>query len=452
MKLQSKQLKAFEILSSGKYKDVCFYGSGRSGKTFLVCYFILKRALQYPGSYHLFIRSTYTSLLAGVFSQTIPTVINALKKHPGIDLVGSGLIKSRQNPAEIQFENGSSIRFLGLDTQTTNAQATDKILSQEYLTACFEEANEINFEVVEKVKTRLAQKIEGAKPLSIFTLNPTTFDSWDYQYFEKKTNPKSKELVSNPDQLMSMHFSVMDNLNNISEDYVENLKNLSPAQRRRFLEGVYGENYEGEIFTELHYSELPDIREFEKMLIYTDPSYKSGSKNDYKASVLIGLRRGAFWVIMVEAMQCTTSQMILNVHNLFKYVQSKGWQASLPCWFENAGMPDDFTEAIQNYAEQTQWVCPYKLDSRQKGDKYARIESALVPLNEQGKLYFNLEMKTLRVGNLVNSQFLNFKKNLNASEHDDIPDAVHGGITLMNIVQLQPFGISQVKRNMIKLG
>ena len=446
MILEKKQIQAFKILSCGKYKDICFYGSGRSGKTFLVCYFIIKRALQYPRSYHLFIRSTYTSLLAGVFSQTIPAVLEALKVDPGVDLIDSGLIKLKQNPAVISFSNGSEIRFLGLDTQTTNQQATDKVLSQEYLTACFEEANEIPFEVVEKVKTRLAQKIEGVNPMSIFTLNPTTFDSWEYKYFEEKINPKSKEPVSNPDQLISIHFSVNDNLNNISSDYLDTLNNLSPMQRRRFLEGVYGDNYEGEIFKTISWEALPGINEFEHIIIYNDPSYKSGSKNDYKATGAIGFRRGAFWLLWGEAMQCTTNQMILNNYTVLKWIRSKGYSKDVIHWFENAGMPDDFVDAIQNFAEKNKWICPYKLDNRQKGDKFARIESALVPLNEQGKLFFNSEIKQTRFGSLVAMQFLNFKKNMTSTEHDDIPDMLHGGITLINMPAIKPGGISHVSR------
>jgi PBSX family phage terminase large subunit len=235
--LEKKQVQAFKILESNKYKDICFYGSGRSGKSFLISYFIIKRALQYPGSFHLIIRATYTSLLAGVFTQTIPAVFKALKNHPGIDLFAEKMVYIRQHPAEVKFSNGSSIRFLGLDTQTTNQSYTDKILSQEYLTAAFEEANDIPFEVVEKVKTRLAQRIEGAIPICTYTLNPTSFDSWDYIYFTDKVNPKSKEPVNNPQEIISIHFSVFDNVNNISSDYIENLKNLSPAQRRRFLDG-----------------------------------------------------------------------------------------------------------------------------------------------------------------------------------------------------------------------
>lgn len=439
-------MEAYRLLNSGQYRDISFYGSGRSGKTFLTVYFIIKRALKYPNSYHLFIRSTYTSLLAGVFTQTIPAVLNALKIHPGVDLIDQGILRIRQNPAEVIFRNGSSIRFLGLDTVSTNKSATDKILSQEYLTADFEEANEIDFDVVEKVKTRLAQKVDGAHPMSIFTLNPTSFDSWDYQYFETKINPKSKEPVRNPDQITSMYFSVYDNLNNISDDYVENLSNLSPMQRRRFLDGAYGDNYLGEIFKAIYWENLPPIQEFERITIYNDPSFKSSVKNDYKATVCIGLRRGAFWVIWAEAHQATTAQMILNNFNIAHRLYQLGWMESVVHWIENAGLPDDFPDAVQNFAQSQKWVMPYKLDSRQKGDKYSRIEACLVPLNDQGKLFFNQDMKSERIGSLIAQQFGNFRYKMTPDEHDDIPDAVHGAVSLMNEPQLRPGGTMVINK------
>ena len=446
MILEKKQADGYNILNSGLYKDVSFYGSGRSGKTFLSTYFIFERALKYPGSFHLFLRSTYTSLLAGVFSQTIPNVLNALKIHPGIDLVETKLCHLRQNPAEVIFKNGSSIRFLGLDTVSTDKQATDKILSQEYITADFEEANEIPFEVVEKVKTRLAQKVEGALPISIFTLNPTTYDSWDYQYFIDKINPKSKAPINNPDQVTSFFFHVNDNLHNISPDYVDTLMNLSPMQRRRFFEGKYGDNFEGEIFKEIYWDKLPPIQEFERITIYNDPSFKSSVKNDYKATVCVGLRRGAFWIIWAEAHQATTAQMILNNFNIAYRLYQLGWTESVVHWIENAGLPDDFPDAVQNFAQSQKWVMPYKLDSRQKGDKYSRIEACLVPLNDQGKLFFNQDMKSERIGSLIAQQFGNFRSKMTPDEHDDIPDAVHGAVSLMNEPQLRPGGTMVINK------
>ena len=153
-------------------------------------------------------------------------------------------------------------------------------------------------------------------------------------------------------------------------------------------------------------------------MIYNDPSYKSTSKNDYKATGAIGLRNGAYWVIWAEAMQCTTSQMILNNYTILQKLIEYGYEGSVTHWFENAGMPDDFDEAVNNHARATGWVCPFAYDSRQKGDKFSRIEAVLVPLNDQGKLYFNEEMKSYRIGSLIAQQFGNFKSKMLPTEHD----------------------------------
>ena len=398
------------------------------------------------------------ALTSGVVSQTFPNLFKAYEKVTGINLLtslaenGKPFIIHRSTPHnKFILYNGSEIRFMGLDTQTTNQAATDKILSQEYLTACFEEGTEIDFEVIEQVKTRLAQKVkhfatgEDGTPKWITTLNPRTFDDWDYQYFHLHVNPaaKDKQPIKKPEQTKVIHFDLQDNIENVSSEYLETLESLSAAKRQRFLTGEHGDNFEGEVFQVLYWEELPPLYEFDKIIIYTDPSYKSGTKNDYKASMVIGRRQGAYWVINGVAMQCTTSQMILNVSYLYHWLKENEWEQAIYCWFENAGMPDDFVEAIQKHSEATGWVCPYKMDGRVKGDKYARIESALVPLNEQGKLFFNIGMKKERIGSLIAIQFLNFKKNMLPTEHDDIPDAVHGGVTLMNIETVRPGGISQ---------
>ena len=440
------------LLVNDAIRAICLYGSGRSGKTFLMCYWVLMRAIVYPGSFHIFIRATMTALTGGVVSQTYPNVFKAIEKLTGVNILTVKMgkrtfIKFFDQPKnKFVLYNNSEIRFLGLDTQTTNQAATDKILSQEYMTAVFEEGNEIDFTIIEKVKTRLAQKVfhcgtgKQGIPKWATTLNPTTFDSWDYIYFQEHKNPKSKELLNEDDisQLGQYHFHVNDNLENVSADFLKTLESLSPIQRRRFLDGIYGDNFDGEIFEVIYWEQLPNIKEFDQIIIYNDPSYKSGPKNDYKATGAIGLRSGAFWVVWAEAMQCTTSQMIKNNYDIAVKLQQLGWEQPVSHWFENAGMPDDFPEAVQKFADISGWVCPYRLDGRQKGDKFARIESALVPLNDQGKLFFNKEMKTERIGSLIAQQFGNFKAKMLPTEHDDIPDMIHGGITLMNQPQFTP--------------
>lgn len=440
-----------EVFINDLITEICLYGSGRSGKTFLTADYVLERAIAYPGSFHLYIRATMTALTAGVVTQTFPNLFRAIEQKTGINLLeakasnGKPFIVHRANPHnKYILYNGSEIRFVGLDTESTNKSAIDKILSQEYLTVVFEEGTEIGFEVVERVKTRLAQKVKHfmldhyGRPKWIVTLNPRTPEDWDYVYFQEHKNPLDMRPLKDISKTAFVHFHVRDNQDNISEDYLGILEGMSLSQQKRFLDGEHGDNYEGEIFKEIFWEPLPPIHEFEKMIIYTDPSYKSGPKNDFKSSVVVGLRQGAYWVIDGRAMQCTTAQMVLNVHDLYNALVIRGWHKPVGIYFENAGMPDDFTNAIQSHAERTKWVCPYVLDNRVKGDKFARIETILEPLNRNGKLYFNSDFRKERFGTLVVIQFLNFRAKLLPTEHDDIPDSVHGAVTMIQMPQLRP--------------
>ena len=57
-----------------------------------------------------------------------------------------------------------------------------------------------------------------------------------------------------------------------------------------------------------------------------------------------------------------------------------------------------------------------------------RIESLLVPLNENYKLIFSNHIKEKMISSQVEVQFLNFAKNMPKDMHDDIPDSVHGAV------------------------
>lgn len=459
--LNEKQQFVFDnYLCDDNLTEHCWYGSGRSGKTFLACDFVYERAIAYPGSMHLFVRATMNALTGGVVSQTFPNLWRAIERNTGVSVTqakadnGQPFIIHRAQPHnKFILYNGSEIRFVGLDVVSTDRSALDKILSQEYLTIVFEEATEIGFEVVEMAKSRLAQKcfhvVTGKEgiPKWICTLNPRTFEDWDFVYFQEHKHPLEPEkIIANPEQTNVVHFHLMDNIDNVAENYKKTLESMSTSGQRRFLEGKHGDNFEGEVFKKLNWEDAPAIHEFERLLIYTDPSFKSGPKNDYKASALIGKRKGAYWVLNGRAQQTVTSQMVRNVHELAHWAQAKGWRRGIEYYFENAGMPDDFEEAVRQHGINHGWTCPFRLDNRDKGDKFSRIESALEPLNKNGQLFFNNEFKKERFGQLCVVQFLNFKRKLLPTEHDDVPDAIHGGITLMNLPDPKVGGTSMINK------
>jgi phage terminase large subunit-like protein len=441
------------IFANDDIREGCLYGSGRSGKTFGIVDYVFNRAIAYPGSSQLFVRATLNSLTAGVVSQTFPNYFRVLNALHGLDLPntkasnGRPFIEYKSTPHNrFNFYNGSDIRFVGLDVVSTNASAIDKILSQEYITIIFEEATEIDYEVVELAKSRLAQKVKHfqtgkeAIPKWFCSLNPRTFEDWDYVYFQEHKHPITDEPLSEEaiKRTATMHFHIDDNIHNVAATYMDTLRSMSTSGQQRFLTGMHGDNFAGEVFDKISWEALPDIQEFDRMLIYTDPSYKSGPKNDYKATVAVGRRQGAYWIIDGRANQCTTSHMILNVQETYTAIRDRGWEGPIQIYFENAGMPDDFVQAIQLHAQQSGWTCPYTLDNRVKGDKFARIESVLQPLNRDGKLFFNQEIRKNNFGRLCAVQFLNFKSKLLPTEHDDVPDAVHGAITLINVPVIRP--------------
>ena len=73
---------------------------------------------------------------------------------------------------------------------------------------------------------------------------------------------------------------------------------------------------------------------------------------------------------------------------------------------------------------------PLKPDERDKSDKYHRIESALEPLNRNGKLIFNEAEKGNPHMVAMEAQFLALSPTSRA--HDDGPDAVEGAVYVIN--------------------
>jgi PBSX family phage terminase large subunit len=451
LKLNNKQkIARNSILGNRNVKYICFYGASRSGKTFLTFHYFVERALNYPDSQHLFFRKTLSSLKQGLIGQTMPKYFNLISKLNGVKSLftltcanGKKFVSFNKHDSALTFFNGSKILFYGASQTSTDTNSLDKVLSTEWATIGIDEATENEYSVIEQLKTRLTQLCfdgEGRciMPKMVFMLNPTTFEAWDYVLFHEKKHPISAEKIADINEYSYLHFTAIDNVDFNSPDYLKVLEGLSPRSRQRFLLGEHGANFDGEIFKQLNWIDVQNYASMERIVIYCDPSYKSGVNNDYKAIVTVGLHEGTFYVIAVRAAQCTTYDMVHMLweaqeecrKNLVKYNIER--MPTPVTYVENAGLSDDFQKCVNEYTAKYQVSMPYTLDRTRKGDKYNRIESLLVPLNEQYKLYFSNEIKETKAYNQVEVQFLNFKKNMPKNMHDDIPDAIHGAITQLS--------------------
>jgi PBSX family phage terminase large subunit len=441
IKLTRKQRVMFNMLNEEKYKEVLFYGSSRSGKTFLIIYWMMVQCVVY-GSNCLVLRNLFTSLQLGMLKQTLPAVLKVLAEHNGYKSIEKVLMNDGQRFCKfngkdnyLKFFNGAYIQFASMRGSSDNDSTFDKILSSEWGHIFIDEVSEVEERAVDILRTRLAQKLSVRNKL-LFALNPTRKSGWTYVRFFKH---ETREGLAIPEDTVAgflvVKFSLSDNMENVAEDYKQTLESMSSLQRKRFLDGDYFDESEGEIFKKINWSDttpenkLPTIDEWQSIGIYTDPSAKDSKTSDFKASVMLGRARNKIWLIDVRAVQGTSLQMLENIRDL--YLESPNPHIT-KIWMERKQVPLDFKITYEKFQEQTGWVCPLEWDTRNMGDKFTAIESILEPLFHFDKFFFNAALKNTSRGGEAVDQFLYFSRKPDPNRKDDIPDACMRGVSLLN--------------------
>lgn len=185
----------------------------------------------------------------------------------------------------IEMPNGSQIWITGLDDK----ERVEKILGNEYLTIYLNEASQISYEAYTTVLTRLAQRIDGAINKVFIDCNPPTKKHWIYQLFFMKRDPESKILLANPEKYAALLMNPRDNMENISEGYMDMLASLPPRKRKRFEEGQFLDEIEGALFKE---SDIDNARvdradNLTTIAIAIDPAI-SANKNSDETGIIVG--------------------------------------------------------------------------------------------------------------------------------------------------------------------
>lgn len=106
----------YNALNSGHYTSVLFYGASRSGKTFLILYWMIVQCIAYRAN-NLIVRNTFTSLQSGMILQTLPAVLNAIAGYNGyssyqkITVQGKPFAKYNGKDNLLRFYNDAYIQF-----------------------------------------------------------------------------------------------------------------------------------------------------------------------------------------------------------------------------------------------------------------------------------------------------------------------------------------------------
>ena len=435
--LNDKQKEMYNLLMSGNYTEVLFYGTSRSGKTFLILYFFVVCAVAFKCNC-LVIRNTLTSLVMGMINQTMPAVLNAIAKHNGISRYENMTMRGKRfcvfdkKNNVLKFYNGAYIQFSSLRSNNDSgagSSAYDKILSTEWAHIFADEVSEIDFSAIETLYSRLAQKT-AIHNMILFALNPTTELHWTYKrFFKHETidgNPIDANTVS---KMYKMHFSADDNRQFVSKGYFEGLSRLSATQRARFLDGEYTQVGSGKYFRNFTWLTRPHISEMVEAVIYTDPSAKDSKTNDFKATVtLIRTRDARIWFWDCRAVQGTSYQMLQNIYELYN-------KCPIPARIiiEKKQLPLDFNVTLQRFQMERHWTAPIIWDTLNHGDKFTCIESTLEPLVNYGKFIFCTELQNCGVYEQIIHQFVMFSNRKSTTDvKDDIPDACAKGVSFLN--------------------
>lgn len=242
LKLNEKQKAAWKLLSAAGKTRFLFDGGSRSGKTALITEYLVKRAFQFPGSRQLAARKCRAHVKTSLWNDTLKSYLSRN--------IPRSLYKASETELTIKFKNGSTIVAGGLD----DAERTEKILGNEYITVFLNEATQLSYETVQMAITRLAQKVPDAKgkiatPKLILDCNPRGPRHWLHYVGVRHIDPESEKPLADAAKWARLSWSAYDNRENLPAEYLAALEALPEIMRDRMLNGIWRDN-EGAVYTE----------------------------------------------------------------------------------------------------------------------------------------------------------------------------------------------------------
>ena len=276
----------------GSARHILLFGGSRSGKTFILIYALLVRALKAPGSRHAILRFHGNGARYAVGFDTLPKVISLA--FPGL--------KAEYNKSDNFFmlPNRSEIWLGGLDAD----ERADRILGREFATIYFNECSEIPYSGITTALTRLAQKTR-LQNRAYYDCNPSGRSHWSYKLFIEKVDPESRQALAMPENYVSMLMNPTDNQVNLPAGYIENtLAGLSLRQKNRFLNGLWQDDNSNALWT-------PDLIErnrvcrapadLERVVIGIDPAVTGNTGSDLTGIVAAGRSSDGDYYVLADA-------------------------------------------------------------------------------------------------------------------------------------------------------
>ena len=287
----SKQKEAISLF--GEKIEVLLEGGSRAGKTFIIMYAIIVRAIKYPESKHLIVRKHFAHLKS-IWYETLPDVIKTCFPE----------MKYDQNRTEwyISLSNKSMIWFGGTDDKSR----IEKLLGWEWETIFINEGSQMPHDTYEVLKTRL-NPMKGCKPLFLIDYNPPSKRHWGFKIFHEGKDPETNQPIKQPERYARIQMNPKDNIENLSETYLKTLESMSEKKRNRFLHGYYSDDSEGALWRrgwieKTRLGHIPDG--LERVVVGVDPAVTGKDTSDDTGIIVAGKLRidGKFHFYIIDDM------------------------------------------------------------------------------------------------------------------------------------------------------
>ena len=225
------------VLDNDTRYYICTGGRG-SGKSFSIGLLLCILTLE-PNHVILFTRYTLRSASISI----IPAFLEK------IELLGWEDKFYITKDEIINKHSGSRILFRGIKTSSGDQTANLKSL-QGVTTWILDEAEElIDEETFDKID--LSVRSKGIQNRVIMIMNPSTKEHWIYQrFFESKGIPEGSNLIKS--DTTYIHTTYLDNLDNLSESYINQLENIKLRRPEKYKHQILGgwlDKAEGVVFS-----------------------------------------------------------------------------------------------------------------------------------------------------------------------------------------------------------
>lgn len=172
----------------------------------------------------------------------------------------------------------------------------------------------------------------------------------------------------------------------------------------------------------IRWDKVPALSEYDAIVAYFDPSYKSTSANDFKAVRVWGKKGIKKYLIASFVRQTSITQAVQWMYDYYESLPEQH-KSDVEFWMEDVFLQDQFFADFDMEGEARGYLLPIRGDTRSKPEKFARIE-AMTPTYERGHVIWNEDEKKSPDAQNGLIQYLGFEKG--SPIHDDAPDADEG--------------------------